>query len=146
MNADEKDKMKNKGPEGNPFGVPEGYFDNFAARLQDRISAEVREKESILTPVHSRLRFRLVPVMILGSVTVLAVLFFFSWLNTPELVIPQIQVSELIEFSSYNFDEDQLIEVLENTTDSTQSSLEDARIMEYLSTQELDFTDASIDL
>jgi hypothetical protein len=146
MNADETNKMKNKGPEGNPFGVPEGYFDNFASRLQDRISTEVRDKEVVLTHASSRLRSRLVPVMVLGSVTVLAVLFMFRWLSTPDLVIPTAQVSELIEYSSYNFDESQLVDALVSTGDPVNTSTEQNQILDYLSDQDLDLTDASIDL
>jgi hypothetical protein len=144
MKEEEINELKRKIPGGNPMGVPEGYFDTFSSRLQDRINAEVRHpapaRRVVWVPA------RLVPVLAVAGVVLITTLFTIRWFLSPELVIPQAQVSELIEFSSYNFDEDQLIEVLENTTDSTQSSLEDARIMEYLSTQELDFTDASIDL
>ncbi|MFN8208407.1 MAG: hypothetical protein U0T82_13510 [Bacteroidales bacterium] len=141
---EEGDELRRKIPGENPMGVPSGYFDTFASRLQDRLNAEVRH------PAPARplawIPARLVPALAVAGVVLIATLFTIRWFLSPELVIPQAQVSELIEFSSYNFDEDQLIEVLENNADSTQSSLEDARIMDYLSTQEIDFTDASIDL
>jgi hypothetical protein len=132
---------------GEPMHVPEGYFENFSSRIQDRISAEYRRENTVPELFRTRIKQRLVPALALVSVLIFAGIFTIKWLYKPqELFIPQAQVSELIEYSGYNFDESQLMDAIETPKENSTEAHDEKQIMEYLSTQDVDLTDVTVDL
>jgi len=139
MKQQEKTGVGNRIPkEGNPFSVPDHYFDNFASRLSDRIhEKELTEKNPALSEKPA-LHPRLVSA-IAGPVALAVVLVtWFVFIRHPSLKIPQAKFSEAIEYTGYYYEEDMLLQTLETPSDSVSPGLDKKDIIDYLGKEDID--------
>ena len=103
MNMDMNDKRL-------PFEVPENYFEDFAARMDARLAAEMKSGE-VEAPVKGRrIDFKRVAALVASSAAVFAGLFFVGvgLMNIQENVERQAQ--EIIAQESYD---DEMLEILD---------------------------------
>ncbi|MGB3587196.1 MAG: hypothetical protein WBA23_11680 [Tunicatimonas sp.] len=111
------DKLKQKGLGQNPFPAPEGYFNDFSQRLQQRID-EDDSKENKVVPLTSRWYYAAAAVVVLAVGTWLVNPFQTS--TTPVAETSQDEVQVLLA----EVDEQELIDYLQiNSVDVTSTAL-----------------------
>jgi hypothetical protein len=118
----------NKIPKENPFGVPEGYFNTFSARLNSRIEQRNAKARSpiLLAP-------RLVPVWIASGIAAILIIGFFMIKKPIKPDIPMASFNESIEMTGYYFDESDLVIALEEENISfSASGISRKDIIDYL--------------
>ncbi len=114
-----------------PFGVPEGYFESFADRLQDRI----REEESVKVPVRrlgSSTRFR---VAIAAAVLGVALISYSIFrLTTTNSITNGDYLDMAVLEQMYVFDDEQsLYELIKgNTEELNEDEAFAAQAIDYL--------------
>lgn len=120
----------------NPFGVPERYFDDFSARLHDKIHAEKKASGNIgYLPV-------LRPYLAAASIVVaalLAGLYYFN--NLPDMKADRFhaEVSRTVEQELYSISEETILEVLDAVVSEQPagSSINSADAINYLMDEDL---------
>ena len=128
-----------------PFGVPDNYFDELPSRIQERLSETPTVSISRISPVRRSLALA---AMFIGLVTV----GYFGMkmiLNGQDArMLSGEEISTAIEYFGYQFDDDMLIAAIiesdiifgpqdiDNETDA---------IIEFLSSEEIDFNEILID-
>lgn len=135
---------KNK---GNPFKVPEGYFDNFRSRLSERIHARetpgIYEKYILTLRPYLAIAALFIGVVIIGKI-------FYNVLY-PESNIKELktnEIAELINEDAYYLSEESIIEIIymsdvepedEKTGDSEDNLTNE--VIDYLINEEIDIID-----
>ena len=99
-------------PKGNPFEVPETYFDTFSARLNKRMEQRnaARNKAPWWEPLFAP---RLVPAWILSGIATVLVIGFIFFRKPAQPDIPLAVFSESIETTGYYFDESDIVLAME---------------------------------
>ena len=128
-----------------PFGVPDNYFDQFPSRIQERLSETPTVSISRVYPVRRSLAMA---AMFIGLVTV----GYFGMkmiLNGQDArMLSGDEVSTAIEYFGDQFDDDMLIAaIIESDIDFGPQNINDESdvIIEYLSSEEIDFNEILID-
>lgn len=93
-----------------PFDVPENYFEDFAARMDARLLAEMKEDSIVKEQVGRRVDFRRLVTLAVSSAAVFAGLLFggFALMNMQQTV--DAQAEEIIAQETY---EDELLEMID---------------------------------
>ncbi len=125
-------------PKGNPFRVPEGYFDRFPAKLEERIKEENKIKRfpfpSLLKPA---------PLLAAAVMLVIAGVFGYRLLNGPADPLTDDEISTYVYQEGF-IDELELDDILESTdmaisNDTSQlNSSENDSIRSYLRDHDMD--------
>jgi hypothetical protein len=120
----------------NPFGVPERYFDDFSARLRDKILAEEK------TTGHLRYLPVLRPYLAAAGVVVAALLAgFYYFNNQPGMKAARFhaEVSRTVEQELYSISEETILEVLDAVVSeqSAGSSVDSGDAINYLMDEDL---------
>ena len=128
-----------------PFGVPDNYFDELPSRIQERLSETPSVSISRVYPVRRSLAMA---AMFIGLVTV----GYFGMkmiLNGQDArMLSGDEVSTAIEYFGDQFDDDMLIAaIIESDIDFGPKDIgnESDVIIEYLSSEEIDFNEILID-
>lgn len=128
-----------------PFGVPDNYFDELPSRIQERLSETPTVSISRVYPVRRSLAMA---AMFIGLVTV----GYFGMkmiLNGQDArMLSGDEVSTAIEYFGDQFDDDMLIAaIIESDIDFGPQNINDESdvIIEYLSSEEIDFNEILID-
>jgi hypothetical protein len=122
---------------GNPFEVPDRYFEDFSARLKDRIHAE----KGISSKKDYALTWRpYAAAAILLVVALLAGGYFFS--NNQGRKADRLfhtEISQVVEQELYSISEETILEVLEVNTYETPagSAISSEEAIEYLMNEDL---------
>ena len=141
----EQDDMKPVlGEQGrqNPFLVPEGYFDGFAERLQERIGSkeEVRRRK-ILRPAF---------IYVAGLLLLLIIGYSISRISLaphPLKLDSEAPMASLVQYSLDNIDEQTIVEAIgKSTQDSASSEISKEEILKYLQDQNIDPTSVNDEL
>jgi hypothetical protein len=124
-----------------PFSVPDNYFDQFPSRIQERLS------ETPVVPIsrtYPARRALAMAAMFIGLVTV----GYFGLrmiLNGQDArMLSEDEVSTAIEYFGQEFDDDMLIAAIAESDidiDPQDIDYESDAIIEYLSSEEIDFTE-----
>lgn len=129
----------------NPFGVPDNYFDELPSRIQERLSETPAVSISRIYPVRRGLALA---AMFIGLVT----LGYFGLkmiMNGQDTrMLSEDEVSTAIEYFGYQFDDDMLIAaIVESDIDLGPQDVDNESdvIIEYLSSEEIDFNEILID-
>jgi hypothetical protein len=122
-----------------PFRVPESYFEELPSRLLDRVS----EPEPAVVAKHFPVRRVLaMAAMFIGLVTVGYFGLRLVMNGQPADMLSSEEVSTAIEYYGYEFDDDMLISAIIESDIDLGPSVPDNEtevIIEYLSTEEIDF-------
>ena len=128
-----------------PFGVPDNYFDEFPSRIQERLSETPTVSISRVYPVRRSLALA---AMFIGLVT----LGYFGMkmiLNGQDArMLSGEEISTAIEYFGYQFDDDMLIAAIiesDITFGPQDIDNETDAIIEFLSSEEIDFNEILID-
>ena len=128
-----------------PFGVPDNYFDELPSRIQERLSETSTVSISRISPVRRSLALA---AMFIGLVT----LGYFGMkmiLNGQDArMLSGEEISTAIEYFGYQFDDDMLIAAIiesDITFDPQDIDNETDAIIEFLSSEEIDFNEILID-
>ncbi len=128
-----------------PFGVPDNYFDELPSRIQERLSETPTVSISRISPVRRSLALA---AMFIGLVTV----GYFGMkmiLNGQDArMLSGEEISTAIEYFGYQFDDDMLIAAIiesDITFDPQDIDNETDAIIEFLSSEEIDFNEILID-
>ncbi len=128
-----------------PFGVPDNYFDELPSRIQERLSETPTVSISRVYPVRRSLALA---AMFIGLVT----LGYFGMkmiLNGQDArMLSGEEISTAIEYFGYQFDDDMLIAaIVESDIDLGPQNIdyESDVIIEFLSSEEIDFNEILID-
>ncbi len=128
-----------------PFGVPDNYFDELPSRIQERLSETPTISISRIYPVRRGLALA---AMFIGLVTV----GYFGLkviLNGQDArMLSGDEVSTAIEYFGYQFDDDMLIAaIVESDIDFSSQDVDNETdvIIEFLSSEEIDFNEILID-
>jgi hypothetical protein len=124
----------------NPFGVPERYFEDFSAQLQDRIQAEKKASG------HLRYLPVLKPYLAAASIVVaafLAGLYYFN--NQPGMKAERFhaEVSRTVEQELYSISEETILEVFDEVVSepSAGNSVSSGDAINYLMNEDLNEQD-----
>ncbi len=128
-----------------PFGVPDNYFDELPSRIQERLSETPTVSISRISPVRRSLALA---AMFIGLVTV----GYFGMkmiLNGQDArMLSGEEISTAIEYFGYQFDDDMLIAAIiesDITFGPQDIDNETDAIIEFLSSEEIDFNEILID-
>lgn len=128
-----------------PFGVPDNYFDELPSRIQERLSETPTVSISRISPVRRSLALA---AMFIGLVT----LGYFGMkmiLNGQDArMLSGEEISTAIEYFGYQFDDDMLIAAIiesDITFGPQDIDNETDAIIEFLSSEEIDFNEILID-
>ncbi len=128
-----------------PYGVPDNYFDELPSRIQERLSETSTVSISRISPVRRSLALA---AMFIGLVT----LGYFGMkmiLNGQDArMLSGEEISTAIEYFGYQFDDDMLIAaIVESDIDLGPQNIdyETDAIIEFLSSEEIDFNEILID-
>lgn len=128
-----------------PFGVPDNYFDELPSRIQERLSETSTVSISRISPVRRSLALA---AMFIGLVT----LGYFGMkmiLNGQDArMLSGEEISTAIEYFGYQFDDDMLIAAIiesDITFGPQDIDNETDAIIEFLSSEEIDFNEILID-
>lgn len=121
---------------GNPFEVPDRYFEDFSARLNDRINAEkeTSKKDYAMTwKPYAAAAILLVVALLAGG-------YFFS--NNQGRKADRLfhtEISQVVEQELYSISEETILEVLEVNTYETSagSAISSDDAIEYLMNEDL---------
>ncbi|MEO8148466.1 MAG: hypothetical protein ABI723_12550 [Bacteroidia bacterium] len=135
----------------NPFEVPDGFFDSFSSKIQDKIAAE--KKQSVWSLIYQNITRPKVAIPVLASVCIIVV--GIKFLYTPgsinrndEVAITYNDLSQ----SAYldDIDESVLTDALNQTTSTVNSDSktesDSYRIENYLIENNIDVTDLENEL
>ena len=125
-----------------PFSVPEGYFENFAARLHDRLETE--RKPGFFRKTYRILRPQLAIAATFAAFIVLSYVIIKFSLDNNKQTKPIQEYSEIIDYYIYDFDDETIMAVFtdENNLNYLNNTFEDEEIINYLSEEDvLDNTD-----
>jgi hypothetical protein len=124
----------------NPFGVPERYFEDFSARLQNRIHAEKKAS------AHLRYLTVLKPYLAAASIvvaTLLAGLYYFN--HRPGIRAERFhaEVIRTVEQELYSISEETILEVLDEgvSEPSAGNSVSSGEAINYLMNEDLNEQD-----
>lgn len=125
----------------NPFSVPEGYFENFPTKMQERILSEQKESLWIL-----KLFKHVKPQLALGFIIIaFAVISFttvnFILSNRDNSDIKTIFYTRIIEVDASEFSEQHFIDVLfeDEETIIKKKEIEKDQYINYLINEDLDY-------
>lgn len=128
-----------------PFGVPDNYFNELPSRIQERLSETPTVSISRVYPVRRSLALA---AMFIGLVT----LGYFGMkmiLNGQDArMLSGEEISTAIEYFGYQFDDDMLIAAIiesDITFGPQDIDNETDAIIEFLSSEEIDFNEILID-
>ena len=101
-----------KFPKGNPFKVPETYFETFSARLNKRMEQRNAARNQVLwwEPL---LAPKLLPAWIVSGIATVLVIGFIFLGKRVKPDIPLAVFSESIEMTGYYFDESDIVLAME---------------------------------
>jgi hypothetical protein len=124
-----------------PFRVPDKYFDEFPSRIQKRVA------ETQMKPVfrfYESVRPRLaIAAMIIGLLAVGYVTFRTAFQNQDIRMLTEDEAAAAIEYFGYEFNDEMLLAaIIESDIDLdvyAAADTETEEIIEYLSTEEIDF-------
>ena len=124
-----------------PFKVPEDYFENFARRIQDKISEEKN------LSAYQRIAIAVKPMLKLAAAFVLLALFaylitYFITDNTKNNDInyasnDQVNVSE--QYILDNAENTDIISVMNNDSTTESNDIESDKIIDYLVNENVDY-------
>jgi len=128
-----------------PFSVPDNYFNEFPSRLQEGLSETPTVPISRTYPVR---RVLAMAAMFIGLVTVgyFGLRMILNGQDTR--MLSGDEVSTAIEYFGHEFDDEMLIAAIVESDidiDPQDSDYESDAIIEYLSSEEIDFTEILID-
>lgn len=120
-----------------PFKVPEGYFEDFPQRLQDRI----RDNTSV--PVYHHRILALRPYLAAAIILVVAIISGTLIFRNPEgkEVLPDLQteISQVVEWELYSISEEDILEVMydEIYWDETNDQDQSDEIIDFLMNEDI---------
>lgn len=122
----------------NPFEVPEGYFDKFPMKIQERVSIQESFSEDKRPFFFWRPQLTLAFVVV--AFTFISYVGFNFFLNDETKSLNAVQISELIENDYINIDDDYLLyEMLsEENVDLQLSNIDDEDVLNYLDIENVD--------
>lgn len=133
---DQDDNKPGIGDQGkrNPFEVPGGYFENFAERLQERMSVGLEpRRRKILRPAFIYIAGLFLFILIGYSVS------RFMLAPRPLKLDSETRMANLVEYSLENIDEQTIIESIPNTfPDSSSTEITREEVLKYLQDQNID--------
>jgi hypothetical protein len=128
-----------------PFGVPDNYFDELPSRIQERVSKTPAISISRVYPVRRTLALA---AMFIGLVTVGYFGLRMILNGRDARMLSGEEVTTAIEYYGYQFDDDMLIAaIIESDIDLDPQDVDNETdaIIEFLSDEEIDFSEILID-
>jgi hypothetical protein len=128
-----------------PFGVPDNYFDELPSRIQERLSETQALPVPRIYPVWQRLAMA---AIFIGLVTVGYFGLRMIQNGQNARMLSGEEVSAAIEYFGYQFDDDMLIAaIVESDIDLDPQDIDNETdaIIEFLSSEEIDFNEIIID-
>ena len=132
---------KEKGREGNPFKVPDGYFDQFEDLMMERIKEVGEDKKvRLLTPKIVRWVSSIAAVLLLGFIG-----FQQLHLKPQQIKMEQETMYAVIEFYAQDLDEATLAEMMaENNVFDEEDTNSDDDLLDYMDVDELAIIEAIV--
>ena len=139
------DELKNMAPnlskikKDSPFRVPEGYFDNFADRLNGKIQQEKRPERKGKIHLFGR-PYLAIAASFVGFLIITATVFKVVKTKHVSTGLTNEEIIAYIKEDIYDYDEATIIENLkpENSVAPTKTELKDDEIIEYLKNDDVD--------
>ena len=138
------DELKNMAPnlskikKETPFRVPEGYFDNFADRLNEKIKQE-NKPGRIHKIYHTGKPYLAVAASFIGLLIIAVTVFRVVETKKVSSGLTNEEIIAYIKNDIYDYDEVTIIENLQpENTINTKSDLKDDEIIEYLKDDDID--------
>ena len=103
----------NKASKNNPFAVPDGYFDSFPQRLQQRLQTEKKPGISFTERVWEVMRPQFALAAAIAVFAILGYFVFMTFIQTETELLSNDAIAEYIEYYHYEFDEYHMISLLE---------------------------------
>jgi hypothetical protein len=125
-----------------PFSVPEGYFENFAARIHDRLETE--RKPGFFGKTYRIIKPHLAIAATFAAFLVLGYAIIKLSQNNSRKTKPVQEYAEVIDYYIYDFDDETVMAVFteENNLNYLNNTFKDEEIIKYLSEEVvLDNTD-----
>ena len=129
----------------NPFGVPDNYFEDFPSRIQERLSGTPSITQQRVYPIRRTLAMA---AMFIGLLTVGYFGLRMIMNGQDAGMLSEDEVSTAIEYYDLQFDDDMLIAAIvefDIDLEPQDSDYESDAIIEYLSSEEIDFNEILID-
>ena len=116
-----------------PFSVPENYFDTFYGRLQNRM--QVESKPGVFRKTYQMIRPQLALAAAIAAFIVIGYTTARLILNENGSTETIVEITDVIDFYIYDFDDDMLISTLteEEGVDWVNTRLETEDILDFLS-------------
>jgi hypothetical protein len=128
-----------------PFSVPDNYFDQFPSRIQERLTETPAVPISRTYPVR---RVLAMAAMFIGLVTVGYFGLKMILNGQDSRMLSDDEVSTAIEYFGHEFDDDMLIAAIVESDidlDPQDMDIETDVIIEFLSSEDIDFNEILID-
>lgn len=128
--ADENIKKITGPPENNPFSVPEGYFEGFAERLQNRIETSSTEKQPVKILKVARPLLSLAAAVSLFALMTYAVIHFV--LPGHNALNYEQSIAMYLDNQIYQIDESMIVDGYEEESANISNEEMEQAILEYL--------------
>jgi hypothetical protein len=125
-----------------PFSVPEGYFENFAARLHNRLENE--REPGFFGKTYRILRPQLAFAATFAAFILLGYAIIKLSLDGRKQTAPVQEYAEIIDYYIYDFDDETITAVFtqENNLNYLNNTFKEEEIIKYLSEEyDPDYTD-----
>jgi len=141
MKKQEKNHSENNMPKNNPFSIPEGYFENLAGKIEEKINEKQDvNKKFISFWSTARNQLALAAGFILFVLISYAVMHFIIDGNTGKRV-SGLQYADIIESDIQDFETDLLIEAYIETRKDDEvfsNDIPDEEMIDYLISEDVD--------
>ncbi|HKL08004.1 MAG TPA: hypothetical protein VJ896_04465 [Bacteroidales bacterium] len=130
-------KIENK----NPFSVPEGYFENFPSRIQEKIVSETRETNRIKQLFHVIKPQLALGFMIVGFALIAITAIDTIMSNRVKSSVSNEVYTRIIEVDASEYSEQQFIDILleEEKKSNEQQKEETDEYIHYLMDEGIDY-------
>ena len=137
MNRNKKIVQKTELPKEVPYRVPDGYFDEFAGRLNARIRSEKNNRSYLTLPAALR-PYAAAAIIIIAAVITGSLIFRNP--GRPDNAAPlQKEISQLVEDDIYSYDESMIMEAIGTGDNRNDPGSEE--VIDYLLNEDITETD-----
>jgi hypothetical protein len=130
------EKLKN---EGNPFDVPQNYFDDFEAKL----SLKMQTNESKVTVIQKLKPYLAIAASFAFVFTIWKIVAFYNVAPNEKFVSNQEQISDSIatDYELSSLSENEIVEILAEETVIEEDDAEQNAIIDYLIEEDISFSE-----
>lgn len=143
MNRELNNKMKElQGNNQNPFSVPEGYFETFPSRIQEKITSESKQESWVLRFFHIVKPQLALSIMMAGFAIIAITVIDTIMTNRASSPVSNEVYTRIIEVDASEYSEQQFIDILleeEKEIIKNQKKEETDQYIDYLMDEGIDY-------